>query len=47
MPDHNGNGVNNYTTAIDLKNMKIYVQLSSLHFKRGIKLLKDTNYCHA
>jgi len=36
-----GNGVNNYTTAIDLKNETLYVQLSSSTLREELSYGKD------
>ena len=36
-----GNGVNNYTTAVDLKNETLYVQLSSSALREELSYGKD------
>ncbi|WP_034059666.1 DUF721 domain-containing protein [Lacinutrix jangbogonensis] len=36
-----GNGVNNYTTAVDLKNETLYVQLSSSTLREELSYGKD------
>ncbi|WP_055448296.1 DUF721 domain-containing protein [Lacinutrix mariniflava] len=36
-----GNGVNNYTTAVDLKNETLYIQLSSSALREELSYGKD------